>query len=144
MSPEEPAREPEARAQGPRLDAGGRIVILSQPEELGYPIRREEFEILCEGEVHAKDKEWRNILIGITATAGLALLEQIATTEWGRALELKKWLVFMAVFVEALVFLSSIVISVYLHFRVRRRAVPSGYVRMKQKISTYFEQRGAH
>ncbi len=81
MSPEEPARNQSGQPQELKLDAGGRVVILSQPEELGYPMRREEFEILCEGEAHAKDKEWRNILIALAASGMIGLLGQIATTE---------------------------------------------------------------
>lgn len=124
-----------------RVAVGGTVVVPTQPEEVGYPLRRAEFDILCEGENANKDERWRDVCIGVCATALMSLFALFATADWARILTSKAWVALTLSVVLLVIFVSSFVVSLILHSRVKRQALSSGYSRLKTRIENYFERR---
>lgn len=122
----------------PIVSVGRGLVVLAQPEEVAYPLRREEFDMLCEGEGCTRDERWRDVLIAVAVTALVGLCALVLTVDWGQALVSWKWVALVVVLVQAVLFVSGAVISIFLHLRVRRQAASSGYARVKSKIGRYF------
>ncbi len=122
----------------PTVSVGGGVVVSAQPEEVAYPLRREEFDMLCEGEGCTRDERWRDVLIAVAATALVGLCALVLTVDWRQAIVSWKWVAFIIVLVQAVLFVSGTVISIFLHLRVRRQAASSGYARVKSKIDRYF------
>jgi len=61
--------------------AGGSLVAFPRPDEVVVSLRREEFDILCEGGV-SEEKASRDLYIGIGCGALVGLAGVLATTDW--------------------------------------------------------------
>jgi hypothetical protein len=133
-------QDPPQEKEEPRIAVGGGMVVPPQPEEVAYPLRGEQFDVLCEGERITEDKWWRDISIAISATALVGLVGVVATVEWDRALASKRWTVFVSTLVLAVLFLVAAILFVFMQTRLRRQTPSSGYARLKSKIATYFQR----
>jgi hypothetical protein len=61
--------------------AGGSLVAYPRPDEVVVPLRREEFDTLCEGGV-SEAKASRDLCVGIGFGALAGLIGVLATTDW--------------------------------------------------------------
>lgn len=130
------------QSQEVRIAVGGGLVVPTQPEEVGYPLRREIFDLLCEGESARKDERARDVCISISATSLLSLCTLLVTVDWESMQPFKNWLGFLLVILLVAVFLATTGLSYFFHRRVGQHPESSGYARVKQKITDWFEQRG--
>ncbi len=120
----------------------GEVVVVGQPEEVAYPLRREQFDMLCEGEALTNDARWRDVSLSVSVAALMGLMAQIMTLDWNHALGTGEKMVLILTGILAVLFLSSSVLFVYVCIRVRRQITKSGYARIKAKIEHYFTTRG--
>jgi hypothetical protein len=140
MTPEEAAKSETAPKEALRVSAGGGLVIAPQPEESCYPLRREEFDILCGGEVTQDDARWRDVLIGVSATALAGLLGLAYTSDWDRAFSSRSWGPFIVIIIFATAFLATGCMARYLHYKVRRHKEASSHSRTRSKIEAGFQE----
>lgn len=61
--------------------AGGSLFAFPRPDEVVVSLRREEFDILCEGGV-SEEKASRDLYIGVGSGAFAGLIGVLATTDW--------------------------------------------------------------
>ncbi len=75
--------------------AGGSLVAYPRPDEVVVPLRREEFDTLCEGGV-SEEKASRDLFIGAGFGALVGLVGVLATTDWDTAWKLghRGWFLF--------------------------------------------------
>jgi hypothetical protein len=66
---------------GGGYSAGGSLVAYPRPDEVVVPLRREEFDTLCEGGV-SEAKGSRDLCVGIGFGALAGLIGVLATTDW--------------------------------------------------------------
>jgi hypothetical protein len=80
--------------QEAKIGVGGEVVVPTQPEQIGYALRHEEFEILSEGDVLGKDERWRDVWLAIAITAFVGLLAVVPSVDWDRRLPLRDGMYF--------------------------------------------------
>lgn len=116
---------------------GGMMVIPSQPDEPVFPLRREQFDLLCEGEV-SEQRTLRDVCVAVLASSAVGLVGLLATVDWGSAeREARRgpfiWTVILAVAVFA-----AFVTGAIAQWRVSRMQTQSGYSRTRKRISDFF------
>jgi hypothetical protein len=73
---------PQAIPEAPgTYQAGGGMIVSKLPDEPGVPVRRDQFDILCEGGV-AEARASRDVCLGILGAALAGIIGVLATTEW--------------------------------------------------------------
>jgi hypothetical protein len=117
------------------IRVGREVVVPTQPAEVAYPLRQEEFAMLCEGEAATKDERWRDVAISASLSALVGLIGLLATVDWAS----KKWSGFVFVVLLATIFLAAGVIGLFLRQRARQQAASSGCASLKNKIREFFE-----
>lgn len=135
-TPEEPRQTEEVR-----IGVGGGVVVPTQPQEVAYPLRRETFDVLCEGERTKKDERWRDVSISICATSFLALITMMVTVDWQKMHPDTNLLGFLLVVLVAAIFLATLALSFIFNRKVGQQPASSSYARVKKKIIGWFEQR---
>lgn len=77
---------PPITPQGPAPTAGNykasTLVVSPRPDELGFPLREDEFQILCEGEV-SDARAGRDLCFGAFLGAAVGLAGVLASVDWG-------------------------------------------------------------
>ncbi len=61
--------------------AGGGLMVSKLPDEVGVPVRRDQFEVLCEGGI-AEARASRDLCLGIFVGVVAGLAGVFATIEW--------------------------------------------------------------
>jgi hypothetical protein len=126
----------------PERHAVESVFVVALPEEIAYPIRREEFVTLREGERDSNDQRWRDVCIGISSTAFPALIGFIAEIDWKFAIASRKWMLFAFAVLFMAIFLSALTIACYLHAMVIQHKTDSAYSRLRQRIDDWFMSHG--
>jgi hypothetical protein len=135
MSAEEIAKITEQR-----IDVGGGTVVTIQPKEMGYTLRREEFDLLCEGEIDGDDKRWRDVCFATSMTAFIGLLSVAVAVDWANEATRKSWVVWAVTVILLAGMLASFGVFCYLLKRVKGHTNSSGYQRTRAKIRNFFGQ----
>lgn len=130
--------ETQSKTQEPRISVGGEVVVPTQPQEVAYPLRREIFDILCEGESAKSDERWRDVAISVFATSVLSLITILATVDWDRIHPVKNKLGFLLFLLIAAITLSSLFMVIFFNRRVFGQKPPSVYARVKGNIEKWF------
>jgi len=126
----------------PEKHAVESVVVVTLPEEVAYPIRRKDFDTLCEGEMISNDLRWRDVSTGVSAAAFFAIVGLIVGIDWNLAMASRRWLVFAAMVLTVAIFLSGVVLAWILHRRVARHKNGSAYSRLKEEIEEWFRKQG--
>ena len=132
MSAEEAAKPGEQR-----IEVGGGTVVYTQPLQVGYTLRREEFELLCEGEIDAEDKRWRDVCLGIAVAVLMGFLSVVVAVDWQQDASRKSWRVWIVTVILGAGTLAAFGLFFYLLNRLKGRTKSSGYQRTKEKIHSF-------
>ncbi|HEU0048471.1 MAG TPA: DUF3395 domain-containing protein [Nitrososphaera sp.] len=120
------------------------LVVSPRPNEFGFAMREDEFQILCDAEL-GNARSSRDLCIGSLVGAVVGLIGVLATTDWGTIWQPEKRGTFL--FWLALLFLivaSSTTGAIIFHLRLRKTRTDSAYARLINKISAWFtSQQGA-
>jgi hypothetical protein len=107
---------------------------------MAYPLRRDEFDLLCETETINEDKRWRDMSIAFFAAAFAGLIGLIANIDWDSTFKSQHWTPLVYTSILGVVTLSSFVIFIIQQIKIRKEPVSSGYVRIKGRISAHYQQ----
>ena len=131
------------QAPGPGQKAnfgvGGSTFVPLQPDEPGFPLRRDQFELLCEGEPISQEKANRDICIAVAVSAGVGVIGLLATVDWKVAINQTKMWPFVWMGVLGISTVSAIVVAALAHYRCRHMQRDSGYSRTKARINQFYE-----
>jgi hypothetical protein len=122
------------------VQVGGALAVPTQPTEMAYPLRRDEFDLLCETETINEDKRWRDISIAFFAAAFAGLIGLIGSIDWDSTFKNQHWTPLVHTSILGVVTLSSFVIFIIQQIKIRKKPVSSGYVRIKARISAHYQQ----
>jgi hypothetical protein len=122
------------------VQVGGALAVPTQPTEMAYPLRRDEFDLLCETETINEDKRWRDISIAFFAAAFAGLIGLIGSIDWDSTFKNQHWAPLVYTSILGVVTTSSFVIFIIQQIKIRKKPVSSGYVRIKARISAHYQQ----
>jgi hypothetical protein len=118
---------------------GGTIIIPPQPNEPAFPLRREQFDLLCEGEV-SEQRTVRDICVAVLASSAVGLVGLLATIDWDSAVREARKAPFIWTAILAILVCAAAVTGAVAQWRVSRTRAQSGYSRVKRRISDFFER----
>ena len=123
--------------------ACGGMIVSKLPDEPGVPVRRDQFDILCEGGV-AEPRASRDVCLGILGAALAGMIGVLATTEWdsvwntGRRWPFIFWVAILLVMVSG----SAVGALIY---EVRRRSTKanSPYSRVVAQLTKLYDDQAS-
>ena len=119
--------------------AGGALVVQPLPDEIGVPVRRDQFDILCEGGI-GEARASRDLCLGIFFGALAGLAGVLATTEWSTIWAPERRGGFL--FWVAILFLMTAgsAVGACVHWvRLWRTTKDSSYSRLKDRLLKLYE-----
>jgi hypothetical protein len=121
--------------------AGGALIVSKLPDEVGVPLRLDQFEILCEGEV-ADARASRDLCLGILFGAVVGIVGIVATVEWSTVLtpEHRFWFLLSMGVLVIMVAGSAVGGGIY-EFRRRRTLSNSSYSRLVARLKQLYDAR---
>jgi hypothetical protein len=114
------------------------LVVPPRPNEFGFPLREDEFQILREGAV-GDDRAYRDLCTGFLVGAVVGLIGVLATVDWGTIWQPEKrgpflfWVALLLLIIAA-----SATGVIICQLRLCKTRTNSPYARLTQKISTWF------
>lgn len=129
----------QSESQESNISVGGGMVVPTQPKEIAYPLLRESFDTLIEGEITNKDEKWRNISISIFSTSFLSLLTLLVTVDWTSLNVTNNPVGLLLVILITAITLATFVLMIIFFVRARK-LISSSYSRTKAKITDWFNQ----
>lgn len=115
------------------------VIVPPRPDEYGFPLREDEFQTLCEGEIN-EARAGRDLYVGSGVGALVGLVGVLATTDWDTTWKpgRRGW------FLSCLVILFSAVIGSVVgacihQARLTRTRNDSSYSRLRKRISEWFK-----
>jgi hypothetical protein len=123
----------------PAKYTAGSLVVPPRPDEVGFPLREDEFKTLCEGEV-STDRSGRDLSIGLCVGAAVGFVGILATTDWATAWNSDRrapliWSLGILFFIAA----GSLVGAIICCVRLYRTHKSSSYSRLKGRIEGFFK-----
>lgn len=131
---------PPAPSQG-SYDAGSGIFVRSQPDEIGVPLRKDDFLTLCEGET-SQARSSRDMCIGVCGTAFVGFLGVLAAIDWDTVL---KWghlklIIVIFLIVVLLIATSGSAVAAYIHNKkVKNASLDSPYSRLRARLQEAYD-----
>jgi hypothetical protein len=117
----------------------GSVVTNPRPSDFGFPIRKDEFEILCEGEI-SEARAGRDLYIGSCVGGVVGLLGVLATTDWTTIWQPERRVAFVVWGAILLIIVAASAAGACIHQqRLTRTLRTSPYSRLRSIISAYFE-----
>ncbi len=117
-------------------------VVVPLPEEVAYPIRRVEFDILCEGERASIELRIRDLSIHFSMAALFALVALIVGIHGDFAIASRNWLVFAFAVLISSIFLAGLATAYIVNRIAVRHKNGSAYSHLKEKIEDWFKSQG--
>ena len=122
------------------VEVGGTITIRVRPDEIAYPLRRDEFDALMEGEPLAEEKRWRDIALASAVAFFVGLLGTIDVIDWGQVWIARQWGHLLLVAAIGAGTTGWLVVLGVQHNRIRRIRDCSVFTRVKTTIEAFFEE----
>jgi hypothetical protein len=120
--------------------AGGNLVAYPRPDEVVVPLRRDEFDTLCEGGA-SEEKASRDLCIGVGATALVGLVGVLATTDWNTTWKPdRRWWFLIPLLVFSVTTVGSIVGVWIYQLRLNRIISNSPFSRVRAKLVGLFNE----
>ncbi len=117
----------------------GSVVTNPRPNDFGFPMRKDEFEILCEGEI-SEARAGRDLYIGSCVGGVVGLVGVLATTDWATIWQPERRVAFVVWGGILLIIVAASATGACIHQRRLTRTLrTSPYSRLRSIISTYFE-----
>jgi hypothetical protein len=117
----------------------GSLVVVPREVEPAYPLREDELQILCHGEVN-EAKTDRDLYAGVCATALIGLIGLVASIDWHSVLYQGQWHQLFWIGVLILLVAGPGCGAVILHMRYARTRKDSPYSRVKNRISEHLKE----
>ncbi len=111
------------------------MIVTEQPAERVFPLRREQFDLLCEGETMRQEF---GLSVATFISSAVGLIGLLATVDWSTAFAQKKLGPFVWTGLLAAAVLASGVVGGLAHRRGSGKD-RSGYSRVKSKILEFFQ-----
>jgi hypothetical protein len=115
------------------------MVVPPQPDEPVFPLRREQFDLLCEGEV-SEQRTVRDVCLATFGSAMVGLIGLLATVDWDSAVRQGRMRPFIWTAILAAIVLAAAVTAVVAQWRLTRTGTSSGYSRIQHKILDFFDR----
>jgi hypothetical protein len=126
------------RPSSPSPYQAGSLVVSPRPDEFGFALREDEFQILCDGEVGTA-RASRDLFLGIFGGAVVGLIHIIATTDWQTIWQPNNRVTFFPWCGVLLVIVTlSAMGAIIFHLRLTKTRTDSAYARLEHKVSAYF------
>jgi len=123
----------------PAKYTAGSLVVPPRPDEVGFPLREDEFKTLCEGEV-STDRSGRDLSIGLFVGALVGIAGIVATIDWDLVWKPEHRTYFICSAVILLLVasgsLAGIIICCVRLYRTRKS---SSYSRLKSRMEGFFK-----
>lgn len=120
--------------------AGAGLIVAKLPDEVGVPLRRDQFEILCEGGI-AEARASRDLCFGALLGTLVGLAGVVATADWSVAFAPGHRFLFLLSMIVLIVIASGSAVGAIIYFmRCRRIATDSPYSRLKDKLLKLYGQ----
>jgi hypothetical protein len=125
---------------GRGYSAGGSLVSYPRPDEIVVPLRRDEFDTLCEGGI-SEEKASRDLYIGIGSGAFAGLVGVLATTDWDTAWkpEHRGWFFCSLLVLCVMVAASAVGASIH-GVRLNRTISSSAFSRLRLRLLRLFDE----
>jgi len=132
----------QANAVEPPYQAAA-LVVPPRPNEFGFPLREDEFHILCEGEV-SDARAGRDLCAGFFVGAVIGFVGVLATTDWGNVWQPERRMPFLAWSAVLLIIVAGSGVGwIICYVRLRRTRKDSPYSRLRKRISDWFNSQSA-
>jgi hypothetical protein len=120
-------------------NAGG-LVAYPRPDEIVVPLRREEFDILCEGGV-SEEKSSRDVYVGGFFGTGAGLVAFLATTDWASTWQPERRWWFLIPFLVLCIMITVSVVGACIHqLRLKRISNNSPFSRLRTRLLGLFNE----
>lgn len=113
----------------------GAIIGRRRPDEVAFPLRQDEFLILCDG-ASGKDRAARDLYLGFFVGALIGLVGLAANIDWPTLFAQRKWFVFSCFLVLVVIAVASITGCISHWGRMTQEDTPES--RLKKKIHDFF------
>jgi hypothetical protein len=114
------------------------IVVNPRPDEVGFPLREDEFQILCDGNI-SEARANRDLCIGAFVGAVLGLAGLFASTDWGTIWQQQHTRWFLVSFIFLLLIVGGCGAGWWIFQRALTRTTSdSPYSRLRKRISESF------
>jgi hypothetical protein len=115
------------------------IVVVPRPNEVGYALPRDEFDILCEGGM-GEAASGRSLCVGCFVGALVGFIGVLATADWDNVWKPGRRGAFLTFLAALLIILGASAAGACIyHMRVRNAATDSAFSRLKNRISQWYE-----
>jgi hypothetical protein len=129
---------PIPRIPGRRNYQASSLVVAPRPDEHGFVLREDEFQMLCDGEIN-EARAGRDLFLGLSLSAFVGLAGLAATTDWNAVFHQERW--------GPLLWMLSLVVlvagpgaaAIVHHKRLTRTRDDSPYSRLRKRVSEYFQ-----
>jgi hypothetical protein len=137
--------QPEQATQA-TYKAGGALVVQPLPDEIGVPVRRYQFDILCEGGI-GEAKASRDLYTGICITALIGFVGTLVAIDWETILAAQHKAKLILALVSIGLLFATVAVSaagICIHEARRKRTLKdSPYAREKARLLKLYEAQQA-
>jgi hypothetical protein len=120
----------------------GVVVARPLPDEMAVPLRKDQFDILCEGGI-GEARASRDLCIGVFFGTLAGLVGVVATADWDTVWKPeRRWLFLLPVLVLCMGVAGSAVGACIHWVRLSRADSDSPYSRVRKQLSELFSERG--
>ena len=118
------------------LNVGGTLVVPQQPDVMTYPLRQDQFETLCEGEMSTA-RSTRDACFGAFLTGAVGIIGIFVTIDWDEAVKLGRH-PYAWTFILCLLTGLAIIYLAVSSIQMWRTKTESSYSRLVEKLRQYF------
>jgi hypothetical protein len=129
--------QPAGATQGTFQIVGGTMVVPPQPDEPVFPLRREQFQTLCEGEM-SEGRSIRDACVGAFVTGAVGIAGLYFTIDWDSAISHGRKAPFVVLSFLCVLTIATLVVGWVEKKRIARTRTGSAYSRLIQTVSGYF------
>jgi len=118
----------------------GGMVAFQRPDEIVVPLRRDEFEVLCEGEA-SSEKSNRDLSAGIGMTGLVGLVGVLATADWNSSLlpGHRAWFLLFLIALSVIT-VGACVATFIFQTQLKKTLHNSAFSRIKARMQNWFEE----
>jgi hypothetical protein len=114
------------------------LIVGPRPDEHGFVLREDEFQILCDGEINDA-RAGRDFFLGLFASAAVGLICLAATTDWDAVVHQGRKGPFLWMLLLVTLVAGPGVAAIVHHRRYADIRDDSACARLKKRISEYFK-----
>jgi len=124
----------QAEKREPTLEAGS-LILQRRPDEQLRTLTEAEYQILVHGDV-SEEREMRNVYAGVSGSALIGFLSQLATVDWGSAFKGASKLPFILTGLLFAIFLAAAFGAFHCQYRISHAAKKSPYAWLRSRLDS--------